>query len=195
LNFIYYVALVSIFVIGLIAGGALVFFVRRITINRQLRIAQRKAARVVAEATEQAKEIVREAKIETDKTKVAAEAEARQRRNELQRQENRLSSKSENLDRKLEGLEQRERNLNNKEKNIDTIRAELNEIKDKQLKQLEVVSGMSIADARQILMEKVEGEMHDEGARRIREWEKKLREETDKLAQEVLVQAIQRSAS
>ena len=195
MNLIYYVALVSIFVIGLIAGGALVFFVRRIMINRQLRVAQRKAARVVAEATEQAKEIVREAKIETDKTKAAAEAEARQRRNELQRQENRLASKSENLDRKLEGLEQRERNLNNKEKNIDTIRAELNEIKEKQLKQLEVVSGMSIADARQILMEKVEGETRDEGARRIREWEKKLREEADKLAQEVLVQAIQRSAS
>jgi len=164
-------------------------------INRQLRVAQRKAARVVAEATEQAKEIVREAKIETDKTKAAAEAESRQRRNELQRQENRLTSKSENLDRKLEGLEQRERNLNNKEKNIDTIRAELNEIKEKQLKQLEVVSGMSISDARQILMEKVESEMRDEGSRRIREWEKKLREEADKLAQEVLVQAIQRSAS
>jgi ribonuclease Y len=194
-NFIYYVALVSIFVIGLISGGALVFFVRRIIINRQLRVAQRKAARVIAEATEQAKEIVREAKIETDKARAAAEAEARQRRIELQRQENRLASKSENLDRKLEGLEQRERNLNNKEKNIDAIRAELNEIKEKQLKQLEIVSGMSISEARQILMEKVENEMRDEGARRIREWEKKLRDEADKLAQEVLVQAIQRSAS
>ena len=190
-----YIALVSILIIGLITGGVIVFFVRRMTLTRQLRIAQRKAARVVAEANEQAKEIVRESRIETDKIRAAAEAEARQRRNEIQRQENRLTSRSENLDRKLEGLEQRERNLNNKEKNIDTVRAELNEIKEKQLKQLEVVSGMSITDARQILMERVEGEMRDEGARRIREWEKKLREEGDKLAQEVLVQAIQRSAS
>ena len=114
---------------------------------------------------------------------------------ELQRQENRLASKSENLDRKLEGVEQRERNLNTKEKSIETTRSEVAELKDKQLKQLEIVSSMSIDDARKVLMEKVEGELRDEGSRRLREWEKKLREEADKKAQEILVQAIQRSAS
>jgi ribonuclease Y len=149
----------------------------------------------VAEATDQGKEIVREARVEIDKMRAVAETEARQRRGELQRQENRLSSKSETLDRKLEGVEQRERNLSNKEKSIESVRAELTEIKDKQLKQLEVVSGMSIGDARQILMERVEGELRDEGARRIREWEARLREEADKRAQEILVLAIQRSAS
>lgn len=190
-----YVALVAMFVIGMISGGALVFFVRRMVINRQLRVAQRKASRVVAEATEQGKDIIREAKVEIEKSRAAAEAEARQRRGELQRQENRLSSKSETLDRKLEGVEQRERNLNNKEKSIETTRAELTEIKDKQLKQLEIVSGMSIEQARGILMEKVDGELRDEGARRIREWEAKLKEEADKRAQEILVMAIQRSAS
>ena len=46
----FYTALVSIFVIGLIAGGMAVFFVRRIVINRQLRTAQRRAAKTVAEA-------------------------------------------------------------------------------------------------------------------------------------------------
>jgi ribonucrease Y len=194
-NLIYYVALAAIFFIGLIAGGAIIFFARRMVINRQLRVAQRKASRTVAEANEQAKELAHEAKIEIDKTRAAAENEARQRRNELQRQENRLSSKSENLDRKLEGLEQRDRNLNNKEKSIETIRAELTELKDKQLKQLEIVSGMSTDEARKILMEKVDGELRDEGSRRIIEWEKRLREESDKRAQEILVQAIQRSAS
>ena len=194
-DLIYYVALAAIFFIGLIAGGAVVFFVRRMVINRQLRVAQRKASRTVAEAHEEAKEIIREAKVEIDKTRAAAENDARQRRAEAQRQENRLSSKSENLDRKLEAVDQRERNLNTKEKSIETVRAELAEIKDKQLKQLEIVSSMSIDDARQVLMEKVEGELRDESSRRLREWEKRLREEADKRAQEILVQAIQRSAS
>lgn len=194
-NYIYYVALGSIFFIGLIVGGAFIFFVRGFMINRQLRIAQRKASRTVAEAREEAKLLVHEARVEIDKLRAAAEAENRQRRNELQRQENRLASKSETLDRKLESLEQRERNLNNKEKNIESIRLELNEIRDKQLKQLEIVSGMSIDEARKILMEKVESELQEESSRRLREWEKKLREESDKRAQEILVQAIQRSAS
>jgi ribonucrease Y len=194
-SLIYYVALVAILFIGFIAGGAVIFFARRMTINRQLRVAQRKASRTVTEATDQAKELVREAKIEIDKTRAAAENEARQRRNELQRQENRLSSKSETLDRKLEGLEQRERALNNKEKNIETVRAELTDIRDKQLKQLEIVSSMSIDEARKVLMEKVDGELRDEASRRIIEWERQLRAESDKRAQEILVQAIQRSAS
>jgi ribonucrease Y len=194
-DLIYYVALAAIFFIGLIAGGAIVFFFRRMAINRQLRVAQRKAARTVSDAGDEAKEIIKEARAEADKARAAAENEARQRRSELQRQENRLNSKSENLDRKLESLEQRDRNLNTKEKNIDTIRAELTEIKDKQLKQLEIVSGMSMDEARGILMEKVEGELREEGSRRIRDWEKKLRDESDKRAQEILVQAIQRSAS
>jgi ribonucrease Y len=192
---IYYVALAAIFFIGLIAGGAVVFFFRRMAINRQLRVAQRKASRTVSDASDEGKEIIKEARAEADKARAAAENEARQRRSELQRQENRLNSKSENLDRKLESLEQRDRNLNTKEKNIDTIRAELTEIKDKQLKQLEIVSGMSMEEARGILMEKVEGELREEGSRRLRDWEKKLREESDKRAQEILVQAIQRSAS
>ena len=109
----FYVALVSVFVIGMIGGGAIVFFYRRWVINRQLRAAQRKAAKMVAEARTESQEILRESKEEADKTKSQAEAEYKERRSELQRQENRLNSKTEALERRVEGLEQRERNLSN----------------------------------------------------------------------------------
>ena len=190
-----YVALVSIFVIGIILGGAIVFFFRRMVINRQLRIAQRKAARMVAEARNEAKDALQEAKTEADKTKSAAEAEYRERRTELQRQENRLASKTETLERRLEGVEQRERNLANKEKGVESLRAELAQVRDKQLKQLELISAMSSNEAKQALLERMEGEMQEETSRRLREWEDKLKEEADKKAQEILSVAIQRSAS
>ena len=139
----FYVAIVSVFVIGVIGGGAIVFFYRRWVMNRQLRAAQRKAARMVAEARGESQDIVREAKEEADKVKVTAEAEYKERRSELQRQENRLTNKTEALERRIEGAEQRERNLANREKGIETTRANLLELKDKQLKQLELISGMS----------------------------------------------------
>jgi ribonuclease Y len=113
----------------------------------------------------------------------------------MQRLESRLTSRTEAVERKLESLEQRERNLNNKEKGVDAIRSELAELKGKELKQLEVVSGMSNAEARQMLLERVEAELKDEAARRLREWEVKLKEDADKKSQEILAQAIQRSAS
>jgi len=192
---IYYVALVAMLVIGAIFGGTIVFFFRRMAINRQLRAAQRKAARTVAEARLEAKDALNEAKEESEKIKSTADTEYRERRSELQRQENRLSSKTETLERRLEGAEQRERNLANKEKGIESTRAELNGVRDRQLKQLELISGMSSTEAKQALLERIEGEMGEETSRRLREWEDKLKEEADKKAQGILSQAIQRSAS
>ena len=192
---IYVVALISIFVIGIIGGGAIVFFFRRMVINRQLRAAQRKAVRAVAEAKNEAKNVLTEAKEESDKIKSVATAEQRERRAELQRQESRLATKTEALERRSESVEQRERNLANKEKGIESLRADLSGVRDKQLKQLELISGMSSAEAKQALLEKVETEIQAETSRRLREWENKLKEEADRKAQEILSQAIQRNAS
>jgi ribonuclease Y len=186
---------ISSFIIGVTLGGMIVFFFRRMAINRQLRTAQRKAARTVSEARGEAQEIIREAKEEAENAKTAAAAEYRERRTELQRQENRLSSKMDSLDRRVEGVEQRERNLTNKEKGVETIRAELNELKEKQIKQLELVSSMSSNEAKQVLLERIEAELHEETSRRLRGWEEELKEEADKKAQEILSQTIQRCAS
>ncbi|MFC1918685.1 ribonuclease Y [Chloroflexota bacterium] len=192
---IYFVALGAIFIIGVIFGGAIVFFFRRMVINRQLRIAQRKAARTIAEARNEAKDVLNEAKEEAGKVKGTAAAEYRDRRAELHRQEQLLSTKTETLERRLEGLEQRERNLANKEKGIESTRAEITEVKENQLKQLEMISAMSNEEAKQILLDRIEGEMQEETSRRLRDWEAKLKEEANRKAQEILSVVIQRSAS
>jgi len=190
-----YLAIFFIFVIGVVFGGMATFFIRRMGVNRQLRIAQRKAAKVVAEATAECKKTLDEAKKEADKIKAGADAEYKERRGELQRQESRVSQKLESLEHKIEGVEQRERNLTNKEKEMETIRSGLEEVRDKQIKQLELISGMSTEEAKQNLLDAVESELQDEHSRRIREWETKLKEEADKKSQEILAIAIQRSAS
>ena len=190
-----YVALISVLVIGVIGGGAIVFFFRRMVINRQLRVAQRKAARTMAEAKLEVRDVLREAKEEAEKVKTTTEAEYRQRRSEMQRQESRLATKTETLERKAEGIEQRDRNLTNKEKGLESIRTDLTEVRDKQLKQLELISGMSSTEAKQALLERMESEMQEETSRRLRKWEDELKEGADRKAQEILSQAIQRCAS
>jgi len=183
------------FLIGVIFGGMAAFLSRRIVFNRQIRIAERKAARMLVEARKEAKGVVQEAQNEARDIRTAADTEYRERRTELQRQENRLSQKTENLDRKLEAVEQRERNVNSKEKEIENIRGQLVELKDRQLKQLELISGMSSTEAKQNLLDAMEVELQQESSRRIREWEAKIKEESDVKSQEILAQVIQRSAS
>ncbi|GAH19256.1 unnamed protein product, partial [marine sediment metagenome] len=160
-----------------------------------MRTAERRASRLKAEAELKAREVVREAKEEAEKLKSVAEVEYRERRLELQRHENRVAQKEVTLEHKIEGVDHRERSLAGKEKQIESIRTQLEEARNKQLKQLELISGMSTAEARQALLEAMETEMQEETSRRLRGWEAELKEEADKKAQEILSQAIQRSAS
>ncbi len=185
----------SSFVIGLVLGGLAVFLIRQLFMNRQIRLIQRKAARALAEARNEAKRILNDASTEAEKTKASTNAEYKERRTELQSMENRLTQKLESVDRKLEALENRERNLTNKEKGIETLRSHLEEARNKQLQQLELISGMSSAEAKQSLLENMEIELRDEATRRIREWEEEIKEETSKKTQEILSVAIQRAAS
>jgi len=186
---------ISSFIIGVVLGGAVVFFFRRMAVNRLIRAAERKAARMMAESRVEAKEITDKGREDIEKTKSSAEADYRERRSELQRQENRLQSKMENVDRRQEGLVQRERNLTNKEKGLETTRAQLDEAKNKQVKQLELISGMSSAEAQNTLLDRMSNEIQEEATRRLREWEGKLKVEADRKSQEILAQVIQRSAS
>ncbi len=190
-----YILFISVFIISSVLGGAIVFFFRRMSVNRLIRIAQRRATKIGMEAKEEAKTILQQAKTEADKIRSASEHESRERRSEIQKQENRILSKTENLERKLESVAQRERALLNKEKSLETIRAQIEEAKAREVKQLEIIAGMSVSEAKEVLLEKMETEMKDEGARRIRSWEAKLKEEADLKAQDILAQVIQRSAS
>jgi ribonuclease Y len=192
---IYYIAILFAFLIGCILGVVVLFIWWRTKASRQLRFAERKAAKMVADSRNEAKEITQKSQDEANRLKTAAENDYRERRTEVQKQENRLNQKSETLDRKLEGIEQRERNMNNKEKEIDTTRNQIVELKDKQVKQLELISGMSSNEAKQSLLDAVEVEMHQEASRRLRQWETKLKDEANQKAQEILSLAIQRSAS
>jgi len=183
------------FIIGIVLGGAVVFFFRRMAVNRLIRLAQRRATKIEFDAKEEAKNTSEHARVEADKIRLTAENEYRERRAEVQRQENRVLQKSDNLDRKLEGLSQRERGLQNRERQLDTLRQQIEEAKDQELKKLETISNMTSEQAKEVLLERVDVEMKDEVGRRLHEWEEKLKDEADVKAQNILAQVIQRSAS
>jgi ribonuclease Y len=183
------------FVIGIIFGGMAMFLSRSMLANHQIRIAQRKAAKLLAEARTEAKDVLDENKKEIDKLKLMNESEYKERRAEIQRQENRLTQKESSLEHKLEDAVQRERSLILKEKELDAIKDNLAEVKENQLKQLELISSLTSDEAKQMLLDKIEVEIQEEAGRRLRDWEIKIKEEADEKARGILSQVIQRSAS
>ncbi|MBE0479614.1 MAG: ribonuclease Y [Dehalococcoidia bacterium] len=182
-------------IVALFIGLAFGYFSRKTLLSRMTQQAETEAARIQEDAMTRHKEVLLEAKEEGLKIKAEAEAEIRSRRSDLHRQERRISQKEENLDRKIEALEKRERNIVAKEKEVDRALAQMDEFKKKQVQQLELISCMSTAEAKDVLLRTVEEETRQDMALRIREVESHLKEEADQKARELVAMAIQRCAA
>ncbi len=150
--------------------------------------------RLLAVQTEQS-EALREAREETARFRATIERENAERRAELQRQERRMQQKEENLEHKIDLLEQRERRLQQKERAIDQSRSELEELKHKQLSELERVAQLTEEQAKELLLARIESRVRTEAAQRVRLIEEQAREEADARAREIITLAIQRCAS
>ncbi len=184
-------------IIGLVAVLFLLFgyFARQLLANQQIRTAQNEAKKLLESAQAKYEQMVLDAKEEAVKVRAAAEAESRERRYELQRLERRSSQREERLERKLEALERRERSLIGREKEIDAVKAQVEEVKEKQLQRLESISGMSSEEAKQQLLNAIEDEIKDDASRKVREWEVRIKDEIDSKARDILATTIQRCAT
>jgi ribonuclease Y len=191
MDWIYYVIIGLVAVLFLLMG----YFARQLLANQQIRNAQNEAKKLLESAQAKYEQMVLDAKEEAVKVRAASEADSRERRYELQRLERRSSQREERLERKLEALDRREQGLVGREKEIDTVRAQVEEVKDRQLQRLEEVSGMSSDEAKQQLLNTVEGEIKDDASRRVREWEVRFKDEIDGKARDILATTIQRCAT
>lgn len=157
--------------------------------------AKAEASQVLQEAEEQKRVHLLEAKEEALKARSAIEGELRERRSEFQRQERRLHQREENLERRGETLERRERSLTGKERELDTLRAGLEGLKEKQLKELEAIAGLPVQEAKEQILHRAEQDLKHELARRAWELEQQAKAEAEQKARKILVLAIQRLAA
>lgn len=180
---------------GILVGGALGYIARRLVATAAVKHAETYAERIIAEGRAKQKEIVLEGKDDALKIQRVAEDEAREKRVDLQRQERLLLDRSESMDRKLETLERREAALDQRLSEIEADRAEVAELRRQQLEQLEGVSGLSVSEARQSLIQQIVDEAQAEANQRVREIERAAQEEGQERARRVLTTVMQRIAA
>ena len=119
----------------------------------------------------------------------------KERRAEISKTERRLVQKEENLDKKSEALEKKNEQLDKKLKDADVVRAQVDEALSAQLKVLENLSGLSVSEAKEQLIEKVESQVKHELAQRLDELEQQFKENSEEKARNILSLAIQRCAA
>jgi ribonuclease Y len=188
-------------VVGLAAlVGGLVGFAVALLVRRSLALGSETAARangdrLIAEARAKQKEILLEAKDEAITLAKTAETENRERRAELQRYETRLDKKDEQLDQRLAAVDQRERRLVEKELELEAEREKIAQLQSEQQTELARVAGLSMDEARGLLLKRVEDEMRDITNRKVHDLEQEARETADVRAREIITMALQRYAA
>jgi len=112
------------------------------------------------------------------------------------------NQKEENLERKLDILEKKEKELQNRERNIlvkeqkiDEEMKEIQKTRDEQRQILEKIAGFSQEEAKKMLLQTYEEEVHKEAALLARAIEQEARETSERKAKEILSIAIQRVAA
>lgn len=148
------------------------------------------------------KSLISEAKAEIASLKAAHEKEVKERKAELQEQDKKLERREATLDSRSINLDKREDSLIVKENKLETRRNEVEKRSEKveeliqdQEKKLQEIAGLSNADARSIVLEKVENEMSNEIAVYIKDEVEKAKYEVTRKSQVILANAIQQYAN
>ena len=178
--------------IGVIVGIAY----RKKIAEGKVGVAEERARKIVDDAAKEAeakkKEILLEAKEDSIRTKNELEREVRERRNELQKNERRLFQKEETLDKKVEALEKKEEHMTKKLEELDRQKEEAKALREKQLQELERISGLTTEEAKNHILAMVENDVKHEATLLIKEAESKAKMEADKRSREIVANAIQR---
>ncbi|MFZ5569165.1 MAG: ribonuclease Y [Thermodesulfobacteriota bacterium] len=195
--------LVLVLGVGGGAGFAVAYWLRNRAAKKKRESIESEAERIVEEARRQAETLQKEAELEAKdrlfKMKNEFDAETREARSELKKIEKRLAQKSENLEAKQEQQDKRERELVWKEKQNQKRDEQLAESEQKyhdlieeQKKQLERISGLTVDQAKDLLIHAMENEARHEAAKLIKRVENEAKEEADKKAKKIIATAIQR---
>ena len=146
-------------------------------------------------ADEKKKEMMLEAKEEVLRQKSELDKEINARRADIQRSEHRAQQREEQLDKKMDALDQKEKQLSKKQDNVAQLEAEAEDLKARQVAELERIAAMTQDEARQNVIDRVQKEAYHDAAAMVRDIEAKAKEEGEKKARNIIALAIQRCAA
>ena len=190
---------IAIFLVSAVVFTFVGFFARKKIAESKLKSAESEAKRIIELAQKEAentkKEEIYKAQEEIMKSRKDLDDEIRERRGEVQSQEKRLIQKEENLENRINQLEKKEKNLEAELDAADRKQAELDELYNKEMQELQRVASLSVDEAKKKLLEEVEKQITNEKAAIIKDLEQKTKETAEKNAKNIIGYAIQKCAA
>ena len=190
---------IAVFLISAVIFTFVGMYARKKIAESKMESAESEAKKIIEmaniEAENKKKEEIFKAKEEIMNARKDLDQEIRERRGEVQSQERRLIQKEENLERKLDTMEKKEKDLEKRNQEIDEKKNEIEQVLNKQMEELQKISGLSKEDAKKQLLSEMENQLTAEKANLVRSMENQVKETADKTAKEVIGYAIQKCAA
>ncbi|MGH7131491.1 MAG: ribonuclease Y [Phycisphaerales bacterium] len=191
---------------GVIIGAIVAFLLTKALTGRSLADAKSKATQMLSEAEGNAKAITQRAEIAAEKAtlvrKEHMEKEFAAVRDELRETERRLTKREDILDKKLEqattkeeAMSRAEAQLKTREEKLDRTEKELEQTLVQQKEKLLNITGLSMPQATELLLQRVEEESRQEVAKVVRKIHEDAENHAKEKAQEITLMAIQRYAN
>ena len=192
--------------VGLVLGGVVVFLYFKNSASGVVARANIDAEAIkqnsLREAESRAKEIELKAKQDQLLAKEQFEKENESTRRKLSEQESRLGKREDMLDKKDSTLIFKERNLDDldtrlgkREKGVIEKETEVGTLVDEQKNKLLQITGLTVDQARTMLLQLVEDDSKIEAGEIIKRYEDEAQENGKEKARQIIIQAIQRIAS
>lgn len=197
--------LIIISLLTLLLGCGLGFYLRKKSVEKQIKSIEELSQRMIEEAQREASQIKKEAHLQAKETLYqmtsAFEKETQERRTEQKKLEQRIIQKEENLERKVDQVGARESQVSKaeialarQEKSFENQARELDRLVDSHRSKLEEVASMSAEQAKEMLLKSMEDEVRHEAAKMIKRVEVETKEIADKKSTDILALAVKRYA-
>ncbi len=193
-------------IVGFVVAYIVSYFISNKLIQKKILEAEDKAKNIIKDAENEGKNLkkekILEAKEEWHKRKQEFEQEVNQRKSKLSESEKYIKKREEGIDQKLDLILKKEKHFQQFEEEVikrETIAKEKNAQYDKliveQQKKLEQIAGLSREEAKKQLIEGFVNEAKSQAALHIRQIREETKTIANREAQNIIVQAIQRTAS
>jgi len=153
----------------------------------------------VGEARREAESIRREAKVEAreDAVRLRAEVEKEiaEQRSRITKIEERVIGREDEVERRQKEIERREQGLADREIHVKELQDDLKQTKQRELEELERISGMTVNEAKSRLLAQSEELIRHDLARRVRQLDEEAQVEAKRRARNLVADALQRVAA
>jgi len=189
-------------ILGLLGG----YGAARLVDRSRLNSTRTQAKDITDAARREADNILKAAELankeELLRSREGLEREAEEKRKELREQERRLEKREDGLEQKHQTLVKKERVLENGQRKLVERRNELEKkteeieaLRQQQMVELHRITELSRDQAQTLLLSRIENELADEIAQRLRKHEESIRSASEEKAREILGTCIQRYAA